>query len=174
MTGIIEVWICNVHESGHSNRPLISLFEIIEEKGKSTLTYQEPVPWQSVPVTVVGVCSESSSPPVCPLAFDDFNGDCWPFRTGLWIQGLGRLLIILGLHTSIRNIWIREKSLEDELCKGQTQSLQCTMSGHCMLEKCCCFWQFGESHLLIIVIGQSRATLTGFTTLLLILKKGSV
>ena len=76
--------------------------------------------------------SSSVASPVCPSAFDDFNGDCWPSESPDLPQ-VARLFIIFGFRASIRNIWIRKGSLEDELghagwqwllCKGQTQSLK--------------------------------------------------
>ena len=46
---------------------LICLFQIIEEKDKSTLTYPEPVPWPSLTELFVGNQHREQNPPPWPL-----------------------------------------------------------------------------------------------------------
>ena len=76
--------------------------------------------------------SSSAASPACSSAFDD-QWRLLAFRIGRHIPRLARLFIIFDFRASVRNIWIREGSLEDALghagwqwmqCKGQTQILQ--------------------------------------------------
>ena len=61
---------------------LICLFEIIEEKDKSTLIYPEIVPWPSLMEVIVGHQHKKWNPPQRPLQPvprpSTINGDCWP------------------------------------------------------------------------------------------------
>ena len=120
----------------------------------------------AVPGTDGGFCWSSaseaeSSPvasPVCPWAFDDFNGDCWPSESNDESPNLpgssssSVSALASGTSGSERVAWI--PPLEDALghagwqwMLGQTQSLQFV---HCAVrarsvENRCCVERFGES-----------------------------
>ena len=115
----------------------------------------------------------SSSVPLygLSLAFDDFNGDCWPSGSDDESPDLSgsssSSISALPSETSESERVARKMCLEmavDAVQRPNTTPTMCTLFGHCALESSCCVKFFGEYssiHPLIIVIGEPKATRTG-------------